>query len=292
MSGMDVDAAPVVLITGASSGIGRASALAFADRGARLVLASRSADGLDEAAAQCRARGATALVHPVDVTDEVAVQALVDIAVATFGRLDVVVCSAGVVAYGRFEEVPTEIFDAVVRTNALGTANVARAALRALRAQRHGTLVLVGSLLGRVATPYLGSYVVSKWAVHGLARVLAIENRDLADVHVCLVTPGGVDTPIYRQAANYAGRQGQPPPPVVSPERVAGAVLDVVDRPRREVSVGPGNAVTVLGSSLLPGVYDWLVGPLMRRLGLSRRAVAPTTGNVFQPVPQRERTRA
>jgi hypothetical protein len=128
--------------------------------------------------------------------------------------------------------------------------------------------------------------VASKWAVHGLARVLWIEARETPGISVSLVAPGAVDTPVYRQAGSYLGHGGRPPPPVDPPERVARAILRAMDKPRRHASVGLGNPVVALGFRLLPGVYDVLVLPLMRLAGISRREVPPNPGNVDTPNPE------
>jgi len=273
----------VVVVTGASSGIGRATALELARTGADLVLSARSASSLEDAADECRALGAEVLTVVADVVDEADVERVLDAATARFGGVDGWVHTAAVVAYGRFEDVPAETFRRVLDTNVHGSVHAARVALRQFRAQGHGTLVLTGSLLGEIATPYMSSYVTSKWAVRGLARVLAVEARDLPDVHVCIVSPGGVDTPVYLQAANYAGFVGRPPPPVDSPEKVARAVVRTLrdHRPRR--SVGAANLVSRAGFTVLPSVFDLLVGPLMRAGGLSREPVEPHDGNVFEP---------
>jgi short-subunit dehydrogenase len=275
----------VVVVTGASSGIGRATALALAARDARLVLSARSATSLEAAAGECRAVGADVLTVVADVVDEADVERVRTSAVARFGRVDAWVHTAAVVAYGRFEDVPSATFRRVVDTGAHGTVHAARVALDQFRSQGHGTLVLAGSLLGEIATPYMSSYVTAKWAVRGLGRVLSIETRGEPDVHVCVVSPGGVDTPVYRLAANYAGRAGRPPPPVDPPEKVARAVVrSLVDhRPRR--MVGAANLVARAGFTLTPRLFDVLVDPLMRAGGLSRETVDPHDGNVFAPSP-------
>ncbi|AEV87213.1 short-chain dehydrogenase [Actinoplanes sp. SE50] len=271
---------PTVVITGASSGVGRASALAFARCGARLALAARSAEALETVAAECRALGARVVTVVADVTEP----AMVREVAAAVDRVDVWVHTAAVMAYGRFEDVPVEVFDQVVRVDLLGAANVARVALETFRRQRRGVLIFGGSLLGTVVTPYTSSYVTSKWGLRALVRALRLETRDAADIHVCLVSPGAVDTPIYRRAANFAGRYGQPPPPVDSPEKVAAAILRCARRPRGTVNVGIANKIISLGFVVTPALYDVLVGPLMRRGGLSRERVGPHNGNVFTPV--------
>ncbi|WP_349877938.1 SDR family NAD(P)-dependent oxidoreductase [Micromonospora sp. HUAS YX12] len=280
-----------VVVTGATSGIGRATALELAGRGDRLVLAARSPATLDEVRDECAAAGATAIAVPMDVTEPGAVAALADAARAEYGRVDAWVHTAAVMAYGRFDETPAEVFEQVVRTDLLAAAAVAREALRRFRDAGGGTLVLTGSVLGHITAPYMSGYVAAKWGLQGLARTLQQEARETPGVAICLVNPGSVDTPVYRQAANYLGRVGRPPPPIASPERVARAIAHCLDRPRREVSVGRLNVVMRFGFTVLPGVYDVLVGPLMRLAGLTRSPVAAHEGIVFRPNPAGEAVR-
>jgi short-subunit dehydrogenase len=283
----DTGAPSTVLVTGASSGIGRASALQLADSGARLVLVARGRESLEETAAELRGAGAAeAVVCPADVTDADAIEAVVTGAVARFGRIDAVVHSAQVMAYGRIEDVPREVYETVVDTAVHGTANVARAVLPVFRRQGVGHLVVVNSLLGTIAAPLLGSYVTAKWGQLGLVRVLQQEIRDVPGVSISVVQPGGVDTPIYAQAASWTGSTGRPPPPVYSPQRVARAVLSTFDRPRRVVQSGLFNPLVTAAFRLLPGMYDVLVGPLLQRLALAHDDVPPTTGNVFGSRPE------
>jgi short-subunit dehydrogenase len=274
-----------VVVTGASSGIGRATARLLAARGANVALVARSPESLAAAEAECQEVGAATLVVVADVADGDAVDAVLRQAVARFGRVDAVVHSAAVLAYGRFEDVPAPVFDAALAVTVGGTANVTRSALRCFRQQEQGALVVVGSLLGKIATPYMSSYVTAKWAVHGLVRTVQIETRSEPGISVSLVSPGGVNTPVYRQAGSYLGWHGRPPPPVDSPERVARAVVEALERPRREISVGLANPLAVMGFRLLPGVYDVLVTPLMRAGGISRDRAEESPGNVFEPRP-------
>ncbi|RBY91112.1 SDR family oxidoreductase [Blastococcus sp. TF02A-30] len=275
-----------VLVTGASSGIGRATAQELAGRGARLVLVSRGRESLEEAADECRAAGALeVVVCPADVLEEDALRAAVGTAVDRFGRLDVVVHAAQVMAYGTIEEVPREVYETVVDTAVHGTANLARVVLPVFRKQGAGHLVVVNSLLGNVATPLMGSYVTAKWGQLGLVRTLQQEVRDEPGISISVVQPGGVNTPIYSQAASWTGSTGRPPPPTYSPYRVARRVLSTLDRPRRVVQAGVLNHVVTAGFRLLPGVYDALVGPLLQRMAIADDDVPPTTGNVLESQP-------
>ncbi len=274
------------LITGGSSGIGRATAQELAARGAHLVLVARGRESLEEAAAEARAAGAAdVLVCPADVLDEDAVRAAVDTAVERFGRLDGVVHAAQVMAYGRIEDVPREVFERTVDTALHGTATVARVVLPIFRRQGAGHLAVVNSLLGNVATPLMGSYVAAKWGQLGLVRTLQQETRDEPGISISIVQPGGVDTPIYFQGASWTGSTGRPPPPVYSPQRVARAVVSTLDRPRRVVQSGLFNPLITAGFRLLPGVYDFLVGPLLQRMAIADDDVPATEGNVFESKP-------
>ncbi len=275
----------VAIVIGASSGIGRATSLALATAGWAVVLAARSSDSLAGVDEECRAAGVPTLTVVTDVADGAQVDALLAHALTELGRVDAVINTAAAVGYGRFEDVPAEVFDAAITVNLLGTANVARTALRHFREVGGGHLVLTGSLLGKIAVPFMSTYVTGKWGVQGLARILQIEARQTPGVHVSLITPGSVNTPAYSQAANYAGWEGRPPPPVDRPEKVAAAILRALDKPARDRSVGLANHLVIAGFRLLPTVFDALVTPLMKIGGLSRRAIPATAGSVLQPQP-------
>ncbi len=276
----------VALVTGASSGIGRATATSLAGRGWNVVLIARAHAGLADVERECAAAGATVLAVEADVSSHRDVEAAFQEAVAKFGRIHAVVQCAAVVAYGRFEDIPAEIFDQAISTNIVGPANVARAALRHFQQFGAGRLVILGSLLGKIAVPFMSPYVTSKWGVHALTRMLQIEARQTPGIRITLVSPGSVNTPAYSQAANYVGREGRPPPPVDPPEKVAEAIIRALHESRREISVGLANHVVVLGFRLLPAVYDALVSPLMKVAGLSRRPIDPHPGTVLAPAPE------
>lgn len=277
----------VSVITGASSGIGRAVAHECADAGDHVVLVARGQVSLEETAMECRARGAASVRATVaDVGVEGEVAALFDDIGGTYGRVDAVVSCAGVVAYGRTEDVPVEVFDKVLRTNVNGSINVSRHALAHMRRQKRGALLLVGSVIGHIAVPSMTPYVLSKHAVRALARQLQLENRDIPDLAVIYVAPGGVDTPIYEQAATYSGFHGKPPPPVASPERVARLIVRRLAQPRGRSQTTIANDVIRLGFNLTPWAFDFLVGPLFEFGALDRtRPTDDTPGNVLASPP-------
>jgi NAD(P)-dependent dehydrogenase (short-subunit alcohol dehydrogenase family) len=281
----------VVLVTGASSGIGRATALASAAAHDHVVLVAREDSTLVEVEKECIAAGAAStLVVLADLGDDDDVARCVQSALTVTGRLDVVVNAGGVVAYGRTEQVPAEVFDGVIRTNVLGSVNLARHVVPVLRQQNGGALVLVGSVIGHLAVPSMTPYVVSKWGVRALARQLQLENRDRPDVHVVYAAPGGVDTPIYAQAGNYSGVIGRPPPPVMSPECVARTILRRVERPRGRSQIGITNDVMRFGFNAVPWAFDVLVGPLFSVAAKDRTTPVPAgPGNVLQSVPDGNR---
>lgn len=276
----------VVVITGASSGIGRATAHAFAKQGARLVLAARNAPSLEETAREVRARGGDAVVVPTDICDGEQVRALVQAAVDTFGRIDVWVGSAAVYSYGTFERTPPEVFRKVVETNLLGQADCVRAVLPVFRRQGGGVLILLGSIASKIPLPFIAPYAGSKFALLALAEVLR-EELDPADgISVCTVLPASFDTPIHHQAANYTGRRIHPLPPVSDPRRVARAVVRLADRPRRVVMIGRTQGAFVLFRALAPRLFERSMRRLVPMIALRRGAVPATTGNVYGSRPQ------
>lgn len=283
-------AAKVVLVTGASSGIGRATALLAAARGDHVVLVARGREALERVEVQAvEAGAASTMVVPTDVGHDGQVRDCVTAVLARHDRLDVVVNSAGVVAYGRVEEVPAPVFDGVLRTNLHGSANVARHVLPVLRRQGSGSLVLVGSVIGHVAVPSMSAYAVSKWGVRALAQHLQLENRDLSVIYVA---PGGVDTPIYSQAGNVAGFEGRPPPPVATPERTARQILARVDRRRFGSQLTLANHVLRFGFSVAHPIYTRVVRPAFGVAAMDlTRPVGRTDGNVLHPVQDGNRLR-
>ncbi|KRE27586.1 short-chain dehydrogenase [Mycobacterium sp. Soil538] len=285
----DIDSrndARVVAITGASSGIGRETALRYSARRARLVLAARSEGALRDVADECRAAGADAVVvAPTDISDAAQVRDMFDLAIEMFGHVDVAAQCAAITAFGRFEDVPPEVFDAIIATNLLGAANVARTALQHYQERGAGQLVLVGSLLGVTAVPYQSAYVASKFAICGLVRALRQENRHLPGVRVHGIYPGPVDTPVYASAGNYLDQQTPRVPPTSdSPGAIAAAIVRAAEKTRStERQVGWVNLPAIATYRLVPAVFDAVIGPLIRRMMFTAESSTDSAGNVFEP---------
>ena len=182
-----------VVVTGASSGIGRATARLFAKHGARVVLAARSEQSLREVAGECEEVGGQALVVPTDVTDEEAVRELARQSVEVFGRIDVWVNNAGVMVYGPFEDVPTDVFRRVIETNLFGQIHGARAALSRFREQGGGVLINMSSEWGRLTSPHISAYVTSNFAIRSFSECLRQELAGEEDTHVVTILPQSVE---------------------------------------------------------------------------------------------------
>lgn len=285
MSGVEVEGA-VAVLTGASSGIDRATALALAERGARVVVAGRSGDDLDDVVEACRRVGGEALAVPTDVSREEDVQHLADRTVERFGGFDVWVNGAAVMAYGEFWDIPPQTYRQVIETNLFGTIHGARAALDHFRERGRGVLINVASLYARLSTPYVSPYVTSKFGVRGLTQSLRQETARMDGIDVCAILPEAIDTPIFRHAANYTGDPLTALPLTVDPARVVQAIVRCIERPRAEVVVGVTGRLLAWFRAAFPRPYEWIAPTLMDTLAFQEGDTADDDGNVFAPEPE------
>ncbi|MGH9330897.1 MAG: SDR family oxidoreductase [Vicinamibacterales bacterium] len=238
-----------IVITGASSGIGLATARLAAERGARVLLTSRNEQDLRRAVAEITEAGGRAAHIVADVADPQSVERVAVEAVQKFGGFDTWVNNAGVSIYGKLMEMPLEDKRRLFDVNFWGVVHGCRAAVPHFR--RHGgTIINIGSVVSDLAMPLQGIYSASKQAVKGYTDALRMElEEEGAPIAVTLIKPAATDTPHPRHARNYMEREPALPPPLYAPEVVASAILRCAERPVREVTVGGGGrAMTVVGA--------------------------------------------
>jgi len=243
-----------VVITGASSGVGLATAEAFARKGARLVLVARGEETLNEAAAKVRELGAEVTAIPADVTDAEAVRRLVARAREALGRIDIWVSNVGVGVVGRYHEVPFDQHEQVIRANLLSHMAEAHAVLPVFLEQERGIWVDMISLGGFASTPWAAAYGASKFGLKGFSEALRGELAAHPHIHVCDVYPAFLDTPGIAHAANETGKKLSAPPPVADARRVAEAIVRLAKHPRATTVVGSMAHAIRLGHFFAPGL--------------------------------------
>jgi len=271
----------VVVITGASSGIGRATALEFAGHGATLVLAARSELNLRKTAKVCKKTGAAdVLTVRTDTTDEGEVQELASQAAEQFGRLDVWINNAGVGLYGSFEDTPIEDYRRLLETNLFGYIYGARAVLPYFRRQGTGVLINVGSQVSLGGLPFNNAYTTSKYAVRGFSDSLRQELVD-TDIHVCTIYPASTDTPFFEHAANYSGRAVQPVGSVDKPETVARIIFETAKDPKPEVLVSKTGHGMAFLHWVAPEMYDRMIFRKTKQGHFQNKEAADSQGNLY-----------
>jgi len=246
----------VIVITGASSGIGRVTAIDAAAHGARVVLAARNARDLQTLEEAILKDGGDAFAVPTDVADEQQVGALVKMAVARYGRIDTFVANAGVSAYSEFLDQPLEEFRRVVEVNFFGQVNCAAHALPVLR-QSAGAFISVGSTLSDRGVPYQGAYCASKHALKGWIDSLRVELMHRGwPVRITLIKPSSINTPLFTKARTRLGVQPQPIPPVYDPALAARAILHAAQSDERDIFVGGAGKALSTAERASPKLVD------------------------------------
>ncbi|SEW15479.1 SDR family oxidoreductase [Natrinema salifodinae] len=242
----------VIVITGASSGIGLTTARMAADRGASVVLAARSEDALREATEEIKATGGEAEYVVADVSDRDAVREIADVAEETYGGFDTWVNGAAVSIYGKLTDVPVEDMREQFEVNVWGLLYGSLEAAERMQGNGGGAIINIGSIVSDRAIILQGSYSASKHAVKGFTDSLRMElEREDAPVSVTLVKPSAIDTPFAEHAKNHMEREASLPAPVYAPETVARTILQAAAEPERELTVGAGGKnMIVLGRTL------------------------------------------
>lgn len=269
----------VVVITGASSGIGLVTARTAARAGARVLMVARSEDELRDLVAELQGEGCRVEAKAADVGDAAGVEAAAAYAASVFGRIDSWINDAGVAIYAKLADTPLDEHERLFRTNYFGVVHGCRAAIPHLEKQG-GALITVGSIASDMPSPLLGAYAASKHAVKAYVEVLRMELAARgAPISVTLVKPAGIDTPIAQHAANHEGGEAQIPPPVYDPQIVADAILACAAHPRREVTVGGAGRAQALFAAHFPALYEKLA-PKAAKSFVDRSRTQPEPSNV------------
>ena len=247
----------VILITGASSGIGLCTAFLAAERGARLVLVARSEDTLSKLADQINNSGGEAIYIAADVAKREQLEDAADQAISYFGRIDTWVNNAGVSIYGRLDEVSEEDSRRLFDTNFWGVVNGSLVALPYLR-QQGGALINLGSEVSDAVIPLQGMYSASKHAVKGFTDALRVEveNLDKSSVSITLIQPTAVNTPYPQHAKNYMEKAPKLPTPMIDPQQVAEAILEAATDGGRDVKVGALSVINTTMFKIMPSLAD------------------------------------
>lgn len=273
-----------VVITGASSGAGRAMALEFARHQARLVVAARNEDALMELAGECRALGAMVLVVPADLSDPKEVISLAADANNFGDGIDVWINNAGVLTAGEFDKVPMEVHAQVIQTNLMSFLFGAHAVMPYFKKQGMGIIINNISIGGFLPVPFGTSYTASKFGLRGFSEALKAELLEWPDIHVCDLFPAFLDTPGIQHAGNYTGRVLRPAPPVYDPVRLAQAAAAVARRPKSSVAVGSVSTMLRLAYAVAPELTAGIVAKVIRTYLRSADPMELTSGNVFNPL--------
>ena len=277
----------VVVITGASSGIGRETALEFGRKGASVVLAARNEIALQEVADMIEREGGGALVVPTDVAKWKQVEALAQAAVDRFGRIDTWVNNAAVSEYATVEQASVTEIERIIQVDLMGQIYGIKAALPHLKQQEEGTIINVSSVVGARAVPLQAAYSAAKHGIRGFSDALRMElKHEGSKVAVTTILPSSINTPLFTNARSKMGVEPRPIPPVYEPGAVAEAIVFAAEHPRREIFVGAAGKMLSVMHRISPALTDryMLLGGMMFK---QQQTDQPDDGrgNLRSPVP-------
>ena len=271
-----------VVITGASSGVGRAAAEAFAKERCNLVLAARGREALEDTLMACEQLGAFAIVVPTNVSEYKEVENLVEKALEITGTIDIWVNNAGVMATGRYEDTPIEVIDQVIKTNLLGYMHGARAILPIFKKQSQGILINNISIGGWMPAPYGAAYSASKYGIRGMTECLQGEVSDEPDIHICGLYPSIQKSTGNMHSAKYSGLDFKIPPTASDPKKLAAAMVEMAKNPQK-------SKFTDWSSLMMKIMYSLFPKPVINTTSAALRMLmkddnnTDTDGNVLTP---------
>lgn len=272
-----------VVITGASSGIGKAAALRFAKEGANVVLAARSDQLLVELVQECEDLGGSAFAVPTDVSDKKAILHLLNEAITRYGNIDVWINNAGVGAIGDFTETPLDAHEQVIKTNLLGPLYGSHAAISFFKLKGKGIIINTNSTGAFVGNPYTVSYSASKFGLRGLSEALRFEMKKYPEIYVCELFAGFVDSPAHSHAANYTGKEIKPAKPLVDPEDMAEAMVKLAKHPRPSLHLGVQDRLGRLGHFVSAELTGFIMEKVMDTYFKRAKETKTSDGNLFGP---------
>src|SRR4051812_38794168 len=279
-------ARPIVVITGASAGIGRATARHFGEKGWRVALVARGVDGLEAAEREIEQAGGEAMVLPTDVADEHAVDEAAERVEQDWGPIDVWVNDAMATIYCEFMQIPPEDFRRATEVTYLGAVWGTRAALKRMLPRDHGAIVQVGSALAYRSIPLQAPYCGAKFAMRGFTDSLRSElEHDRSRVHLTMVQLPAVNTPQFEWCRTRMPQQPQPVPPIFQPEVAARAIVWASHHRRRELWVGGSTAVAIVANKIAPGLIDrYLAATAYRSQESALPVRSDRADNLWSPV--------
>jgi short-subunit dehydrogenase len=254
----------VVVITGASAGIGKETALALGKEKASVVISARRTDRLQEIARQIEQAGGTALAVTADVSDETQVQKIVAETLARFGRIDVWINNAGMGLYATLEETSAELMEKIWKTNFMSTFYGIHHVVPVMKRQKAGHIITVSSVVGKRATPLNAAYCSTKFGQVGLMESARMELRKFG-IHCSLIYPGSTESEFIQAQENPAGRPVRRHGPVQTSEQVAKEILKAIRRPRAEIMTQSYGRLMTIMNSISPSLLDWVISKTVKR---------------------------